>query len=739
MSLMRMDELQGELVLKTRLRHLLSDRVKLHRLRDAVARVDRIVHDAYIFLKLLYCDAFEVALRSRKWDATFWISMPPVTSPDFISDCLRTCSTSLTATGKKQGRAYDSAKGDHMARLQIFYERLQAEGVMPKERHSSCHLAPILKYSKQEMATALANNIVMRYASYVYRFVNTRLLSAELRRLGVQSLSALSPSVKADVLSGINAVKKDIETRRQPRQSPERFHAFVDRHVDDLVRSRPSGSGPGWNAFDFLEDDIPRCLSYMVHINRLLEADGQRLFSPLCLRKSWAPGHIRLDTPGMTEILLGDVNDIPRIRADLRFSPISGLGAQTWDLPLLKRKENLNWGLKRLCTPELYERLREDEQRNSALLKTEYWRSICCLDTNRHNKSRYKGRVFNNMIDTDGYAVSMHFVPPHLHGATVYNGGKASSKRSSKPASDRMRVRREWPYVHELSEDKRAELLCHENLLAGVDPGKRDLVTVCDGARGARVRYSAVQRRWELFNKRHREQRLRLLRSAVPEDCRFHDMRRLFDPGGTLATTYEGLQALLTDTTSRSCRCEVFARYVVRRRAILEYMERLFSANSFRAAKYRTHVAEKSSEAKLVSRIERAFPQGDPVLLYGNWGRDPNLRNSAPTPGIGLRRRLARRFRTVTVDEHLTSSVCASCHTRKVAHPIGRSYTRGGRRHDRPLHSLLRCQNEMCSSKWWGRDVMAAVNILCNGVHVLRHDRRHPAFARQSRGDNEGP
>lgn len=110
-----MDELQGELVLKTRLRHLLSDRVKLHRLRDAVARVDRIVHDAYIFLKLLYCDAFEVALRSRKWDATFWISMPPVTSPDFISDCLRTCSTSLTATGKKQGRAYDSAKGDHMA------------------------------------------------------------------------------------------------------------------------------------------------------------------------------------------------------------------------------------------------------------------------------------------------------------------------------------------------------------------------------------------------------------------------------------------------------------------------------------------------------------------------------------------------------------------------------------------------------------------------------------------------
>jgi transposase len=96
-------------------------------------------------------------------------------------------------------------------------------------------------------------------------------------------------------------------------------------------------------------------------------------------------------------------------------------------------------------------------------------------------------------------------------------------------------VRREWPYVHE---DVRAELLRDEHLLAGVDPGKRDLVTVCDGARGPKGRYSAVQRRWEVFNKRHREQRLRLLRSAVQEDCRFHDMRRLFDPGGTEVTTY---------------------------------------------------------------------------------------------------------------------------------------------------------------------------------------------------------
>ena len=91
------------------------------------------------------------------------------------------------------------------------------------------------------MATAMGNNVVMRYASYVYRFVNTRLLPMELRRLGVQSLSALPPSQRSEVLVGINAVKRDIETRRHPKLSPDRFHAWINQHVDDLVRPKPLG------------------------------------------------------------------------------------------------------------------------------------------------------------------------------------------------------------------------------------------------------------------------------------------------------------------------------------------------------------------------------------------------------------------------------------------------------------------------------------------------------------------
>ena len=51
------------------------------------------------------------------------------------------------------------------------------------------------------------------------------------------------------------------------------------------------------------------------------------------------------------------------------------------------------------------------------------------------------------------------------------------------------------------------------------------------------------------------------------------------------------------------------------------------------------------------------------VILYGDWGRRPNLKHQAPSPGIGLRRLLhgyqgksGERIITLTVRETYTSS-----------------------------------------------------------------------------------
>jgi len=54
--------------------------------------------------------------------------------------------------------------------------------------------------------------------------------------------------------------------------------------------------------------------------------------------------------------------------------------------------------------------------------------------------------------------------------------------------------------------------------------------------------------------------------------------------------------------------------------------------------------------------------QDNLTIAWGNWGKNPNaLKNGAPTPGIGIRRRFEKEFKIVVTCEHLTSQNCPCC------------------------------------------------------------------------------
>jgi hypothetical protein len=93
-------------------------------------------------------------------------------------------------------------------------------------------------------------------------------------------------------------------------------------------------------------------------------------------------------------------------------------------------------------------------------------------------------------------------------------------------------------------------------------------------------------------------------------------------------------------------------------------------------------------------------------IYYGNWGRNPNMKNQAPTPGIGLRRKIDKRFSTTTVCEKFTSKTCPRCKQRSLENPILNGIAK-------KKHHLLRCKH--CSS-WWNRNVVGAYNILLKGL-----------------------
>ena len=166
----------------------------------------------------------------------------------------------------------------------------------------------------------------------------------------------------------------------------------------------------------------------------------------------------------------------------------------------------------------------------------------------------------------------------------------------------------------------------------------------------------------------------------------------------------------------------------------------LYGRVGFRRRRYRAFWGRRSSEDKFLSRLEKAFGRGR-YMLYGNWGRNPNLRNQPPSPGIGLRHRVHSRFGTLTVHEAMTSSVCPCCESRGLEHPRSRWRKRvraveegqeehGGEEYERvEVHHLLRCPNEQCAHRWWNRDQLGALNIMKTGLHCLDTGSWAPSFA----------
>ena len=66
------------------------------------------------------------------------------------------------------------------------------------------------------------------------------------------------------------------------------------------------------------------------------------------------------------------------------------------------------------------------------------------------------------------------------------------------------------------------------------------------------------------------------------------------------------------------------------------------------------------SEDKFLNRMASTFGP-DAVIAYGDWSRSSQMRHFVPTKGVGMRKLIAKRFCTVSVNEFRTSKLCCNC------------------------------------------------------------------------------
>ena len=107
----------------------------------------------------------------------------------------------------------------------------------------------------------------------------------------------------------------------------------------------------------------------------------------------------------------------------------------------------------------------EDFQFNTDKIWKEHFNG---LFNNKKNKKiiKKKDYVFNEMISTDGYAVSV--ILRHI---TEKKGFGKNKKKKMKSFND-------FPYISELNDDKLEEL--KKSTLVGIDPGVNNILTCVD-------------------------------------------------------------------------------------------------------------------------------------------------------------------------------------------------------------------------------------------------------------------
>ena len=314
-----------------------------------------------------------------------------------------------------------------------------------------------------------------------------------------------------------------------------------------------------------------------------------------------------------------------------------------------------------------------------------FWNRLFNLDKHVFRKKRYR---FNFMMQTDGVAVSLSFVHKEYTGKR-YCPNCCTEEDVS------------YAYVDQLS-DSDIEVMKGRNIV-GCDPGKFSLVYMSDGT--SKLRYNAFQRRTESMAKRNHKI---LIREKNKNEI--HEA-----------------EAILSEFNSKSVDVERFKEYLFHKNKMNTELRSFYHLDLHRKMKWRQYVYGQKSEDKFLNKMASTFGS-DAVIAYGDWSRSSQMRHFMPTKGVGMRKLIAKRFCTVSVNEFRTSKLCCKCYGQ-----LQHLYVESDARKKKVFRCLICPECESSESKqptFVTRDLNSALNIRQLALKWITEKTRPVAFCR---------
>ena len=651
----------------------------LNTIRTAVKDGTSIISEASILVRAYYLHWFEEEIKKKKYGHDNVLA---------LDDELLGWACSIVQG--KFNPPFRGANRTNAKKLERFNSLVSTFKAIydnnPPIIESDLSMSHILTYSIGNLLTAYNNNITIHFEKYPKKYIRCDLLSK-----GFEKKEAIHA---AGIITGHYMFNNNNDIDVDGKLDDLDDDIYVAEYAD-LFPINGSNGRP--RVYD-IEANPWRYLFKMVGINRAIElafpdvpTKNRKLCNPVPFHSSYIPMHIRLDTSGISQLLMTQ----KRIKEFKQLYAIE----KGVDLQMVHKGDML-LSFERLVGRPI------TSAAEGAMYATDTWAFLTNLRTckqwgeiNQTMKDDVKW-VFDNAILTDGVSISIQIIEEEKMGRKAFMGKKKTTTEEKKSNKK-----------DEFDTSKGFAGNVDGKKQLGCDPGKMDLLAITDGFKT--LRYTSKQRNNDTY-KRQRMKEASKRRKKESLD------------------TYESDE--MSKHPKNTCFLESFKSYLLARKLKEGLSKDVYQRPFFRQMKFLTFAKTRSSEMKFFDKVFKTFKGSQPLALpenapkhgdrstprnkfrsgvsmamivnallvvhnvsqfiigYGNWGRNPNLKNNAPTPGIGLRRRMASYFQTLTVNEYLTSQTCPCCkHERVLTNPKIGDITR---------HHLLRCTNDTCKSRW---------------------------------------
>ena len=439
---------------------------------------------------------------------------------------------------------------------------------------NSSHLSYVLPILNDEMLRCFETNIKTHFLKYLCKYINVFI---RYPLVEIVKMSKLTKEERKVQYQGINKeirdIKNDIITMKIEK-SNEKYHQFIK----DIINLFPKDSIKKKNLIYNVKAYPQKYILASLQLNKKIEEMSKKCYQVFPQRSNYVPKTITLNTSGLIEV----INDTKK--------EIYGIG---------------------------YSKMNNNAKR----YQKQAWREILKLENTQ--LFNHKDYIFYNQIQTDGINCNLLLIRKDFYNKTY--GQKLPEYNED--------IEFEIKQLEKLNKDE-----CEKHLnkkLIGIDPGKKDIITMVD-EEGNYYSYSNCRRRNDTYSKRSNQ-------IILAEKIKNEIIK---------------IETKLSKFNKRTLNSDKFIDYLQKKQSITTKLQVFYEKPLFRKLKLRRFCRTKSSEDTMLNEIQKKF--GKNLLLgLGDWSIHCNyqMKGCIPTPNKGISKLLMKRFELVLVDEYKTSKL----------------------------------------------------------------------------------